>query len=103
MNLGKPSGNAQLWYPAAASWGTGHLDVFALASMPGGAWTVFLKTYDGGSWRDWTDLGGYLGETTKIASAPAAVSWGANRIDVFVVGSNKHLYHKWFDGSTWRP
>jgi len=30
-----------------------------------------------------------------------AVSWGANRIDLFWVGADQSLMHRWFDGSTW--
>lgn len=36
-----------------------------------------------------------------LRSAPAAVSWGPNCIDVFVRGINFQLYHKWFDGVQW--
>lgn len=46
-------------------------------------------------WSEWEDLGGVL------TSAPAAVSWGPNRIDVFVRGQNNSLWHKWWDGSRW--
>lgn len=42
----------------------------------------------------WSDLGGIL------TSAPAAASWGANRLDVFVRGLNRGLWHIRFDG-TW--
>ena len=31
------------------------------------------------------------------------VSWDANRLDVFVLGSNRALYHKWWNGSAWGP
>jgi hypothetical protein len=31
----------------------------------------------------------------------AAVSWGTNRIDLFVRGTDNQLYHKWWDGSRW--
>ena len=36
------------------------------------------------------------------ANGPA-VAWGANRLDVFVVGTNSALYHKWWNGSAWGP
>ena len=32
-----------------------------------------------------------------------SVSWGKNRIDYFVVGSDHAVYHKWWDGSQWGP
>ena len=37
----------------------------------------------------------------SVAPAPVAllnvVSWGSNRLDVFVVGSDASLYHKWWN------
>jgi subtilisin family serine protease len=36
------------------------------------------------------------------ASGPA-VAWGPNRLDVFVLGTNRALFHKWWNGSTWGP
>ena len=35
--------------------------------------------------------------------APRVCSWGPNRLDVFVVGTDSALYHKWWDGSAWGP
>jgi hypothetical protein len=31
------------------------------------------------------------------------VSWGPNRLDVFVEGTDSALYHKWWDGQAWGP
>lgn len=42
------------------------------------------------TWSGWESLGGTL------TSAPAAVSWGPNRIDVFVKGTDNALWHKWW-------
>jgi hypothetical protein len=38
-----------------------------------------------------------------LGSDPAAVSWGPNRIDVFAAGSDRALWHIWWDGrwSAW--
>jgi hypothetical protein len=40
----------------------------------------------------------------QITSAPDAISWGPNRIDVFVTGSDRQLWHIWSDdrGANWR-
>jgi hypothetical protein len=46
-------------------------------------------------WLGWQDLGG------TIISAPALASWAAHRLDAFAQGTDKELYHKWWDGSTW--
>ena len=34
--------------------------------------------------------------------APAAVSWGPDRIDAFVRGVDDHLGHLWWNGSEWK-
>jgi hypothetical protein len=39
---------------------------------------------------------------TARPSGPV-VAWGANRLDAFVVGTNRALYHKWWNGSSWGP
>src|SRR5579859_5882301 len=70
--------------------------------------------------RQTTRLGGYLVQTewsnaqNACVIAPAAsptprpssgpvVAWGANRLDVFVLGTNRALFHKWWNGSAWGP
>ena len=71
--------------------------------------------------RQTTHLGGYLVQTewsnaqnacviapvavaaTPRQSSKPVVAWGANRLDVFVLGTDRALYHKWFDGSAWGP
>jgi hypothetical protein len=37
------------------------------------------------------------------SSSSPVVSWGSNRIDAFVLGSDRALYHKWWNGSAWGP
>src|SRR5207245_2400307 len=41
--------------------------------------------------------------TPILQGDPAAVSWGANRIDIFVRGTDNALWHKWWDNywSSW--
>ena len=36
-------------------------------------------------------------------SPPRVATWGPNRLDVFVLGTDRALYHKWWDGSNWGP
>jgi hypothetical protein len=50
---------------------------------------------DAASWGGWESLGGLL------ISPPEAVSWGPNRLDVFAVGTDHALWHRWWDGSSW--
>ncbi len=46
-------------------------------------------------WNDWESLGGIL------ESPPHAVAWGPNRLDVFAVGTDNAVWHKWWDGASW--
>ncbi|GGY70572.1 M43 family zinc metalloprotease [Pseudoduganella albidiflava] len=39
---------------------------------------------------------------TRPSSEPV-VAWGPNRLDTFVLGTDRALYHKWWDGSGWGP
>ncbi|MBB3121484.1 M43 family zinc metalloprotease [Pseudoduganella violacea] len=36
-------------------------------------------------------------------SSSPVVAWGPNRLDTFVLGTNRALYHKWWNGSAWGP
>ncbi len=36
-----------------------------------------------------------------VTGDPAPVSWGSNHADVFVVGSDGQLWHRWWTGSGW--
>jgi hypothetical protein len=49
------------------------------------------------AWHPWESLGGQLAP----ASAPAASSWGADRLDVFAVGVDDAIWHRWWDGTRW--
>ena len=53
------------------------------------------RVFYGNVWSDWGNLGG------QLASAPAAVSWAPNRLDVFAQGKNNRLWHKVWDGTGW--
>lgn len=104
--------------PAATTWGGTvggpnsapyvRLDLFAL-DMEGRLGHSF---YQGDGWRFdkwscWEQLGS--AEPTELVSAPAAVAWANNRLDVFVASCNffdvndecidvPHLVHKWYQG-----
>jgi hypothetical protein len=45
---------------------------------------------------------GMLLEAPRQSSGPV-VAWGANRLDVFALGTDRQLYHKWWNGSAWGP
>ena len=48
------------------------------------------------SWSGWESLGG--GCLEGLGSA----SWDANRLDVFTVGTDLAMWHRWWDGTAWR-
>ena len=50
---------------------------------------------DPASWGGWESLGGVL------ESPPRVVAWAPNRLDVFVVGTDSALWHRWWDGAHW--
>ncbi|MEU5092537.1 hypothetical protein [Streptomyces sp. NPDC021356] len=79
--------------PAAVSWGTGRLDVFARGATSN---KLFHRTRYGTQWhRTRTDLGG------SLLSGPGAASWGPNRLDVFAKDREHHVVHKSCDGASW--
>ena len=42
------------------------------------------------------------GRRTPEPAGPV-VSWGADRLDAFVLGTDRALHHKWWDGNAWGP
>ena len=86
--------------PAACSWGTGRIDVFARGS--GGE--VLHKWWDGKAWSPFESLGMPVTADTEPAPLPstgaiAACSWGEDRLDVFTRAVDGNLYHASWDGS----
>jgi len=39
----------------------------------------------------------------SITESPVAVSWSADRLDLFVRGTDGAVWHKWWDDSQWGP
>jgi hypothetical protein len=46
-------------------------------------------------WNEWESLGG------ELISDPTVISLGNDRIDVFVRGTDKALWHKMWNGKKW--
>jgi hypothetical protein len=67
------------------------IDVF----VRGADRAVWQRTYANNAWSGWKGLGGGLASGT----GPAACSWGAGRLDVFVQGTDGALYQKSFSGA----
>lgn len=79
---------------AAVSRDTGLLDLFA-----GGADNDDVLHLAGGEhgWSpNWESLGG------KIVGRPTALAWDRDRLDVFCLGTDNCLYHRWWGGQ-WLP
>ncbi len=47
------------------------------------------------SWQGWENLGGFCTDGVAVSS------WAENRLDTFVVGNDRTLYHKWWAGAGW--
>ena len=45
----------------------------------------------------WENMGGVIQGEVSV------VSWAANRLDLFVRGTDNKMYHKWWNGSAWGP
>jgi hypothetical protein len=71
--------------PVISSWGANRLDLFIQAGD-----LLFHRVWDGSTWSDWEYV------DSPIYSAPAAVSWATDRIDVFAAGKDGELLHYWY-------
>jgi hypothetical protein len=40
---------------------------------------------------------------SRPTPAGPVLAWGSDRLDAFVLGTDRALYHKWWDGSAWGP
>ena len=49
-----------------------------------------------------SSIGTAAGNAIRPSSQPV-VAWGPNRLDAFVLGTDRALYHKWWNGSAWGP
>jgi hypothetical protein len=88
----------QLPWTTAASWGSGRLDTFVVGSADRRA---YHKAWDGSEWApsetSWEAHGG------AFQTAPVAISWGPNRVDVFGQSTDNAYYHQAWDGAQWQP
>ncbi len=101
-------GSAEQGWVAATSWGPGRLDVVLIGADDFDPLHLWHKTYHNGQWigagtseEGWERLG--APSVGQLERNPALVSWGPGRLDVFAVGSNDQMYHKWYDNgwSAW--
>ncbi|KAJ6087463.1 hypothetical protein N7467_006377 [Penicillium canescens] len=81
--------------PTAVSWGPERFDIFTTRDN-----IVCHRWFDAThnpQWSEWEFLGGM-----KFKNSPAVVSWATGRLDLFGIGTNNHIYHRWWDGQ-WQP
>ncbi|WP_437969197.1 M12 family metallopeptidase [Sorangium sp. So ce260] len=99
-SLGAPTGGA-MSAPAISSWGPGRLDVFVRGTDGG----LYHKTCSdttkscgasSAAWSSWSRRG-----TGTFSGNPAVVSWGVNKIDIFVHGLDHKLWSIWYDQRGW--
>jgi hypothetical protein len=81
--------------PAVSSRGTGRLNVFVI----GPDHTLRNNAYFSGSFHGWQQSLGHP-PGVNLTSDPTAVSWDANRIDVFVRGSDNKIWWISYDANT---
>ena len=78
--------------PDVSSWAPGRLDVF-IAGDTAAPHRLYHKWYSGG-WSGWENLCASPHAACDIVGDPGAVSWGSQRIDVFVRGTGNGLHIK---------
>jgi hypothetical protein len=90
------------------SWGAGRLDLFTFSPSATNSVHCWHDSWNGSSWETtWDDRGGQPGATGFFVGegdgppSPRAVSWGDNRLDVFVLSDG--VWHTAWNGSNWQP
>lgn len=78
--------------PAAVSWNTNRLDVFATRAGDG---HLLHCWWDGVRWNGFEDLGGILN------AAPAVVTSGMNRLECYGRGTDGQVYQRRWNGTRW--
>jgi hypothetical protein len=69
---------------------------------------IFTLDYGGGTFQLWSTIAERFSGSTLFESigggataSPAVASWGANRLDLFVKGTDNALWHRFWDGNSW--
>jgi hypothetical protein len=83
--------------PNCVSWGANRLDCFARGGPDQAMQHWWNSTQPNGSWESL----GAPPTSGGILDAPKCVSWGTNRIDCFVRGGDKAMWHIAWDGAQW--
>jgi hypothetical protein len=82
--------------PKAVAWAPNRLDIFAV----GADFAMYHRWWNGTAWGGWESLGGILATPPNgprlSLNAIDACAWAANRLDIFVVGTDSAMYHRWW-------
>jgi len=85
--------------PITVSWAANRLDTFVVGTDH----QLYHKAWDTNQWLPSSGDYEYLGGLVRDGSSPATTSWGPDRLDIAVVGLDRQLYHKAWDGNHWLP
>ncbi len=94
IDWGTPSGVTLTGTPAVTSWGSGHVDAFALATN---GKMYHASSDDEGATVTWE----LLNYTSSFTQSPDAVSWGGGNVQVFAVSGSNILKNTKDYGGSW--
>ncbi len=81
--------------PNCVSWGPKRVDCFAVGAAPN--YEMLHVGFDGSKWAPWDPLGG------NLTYEPFCIAPSPNRLNCFARMSDGMVWHKWWDGSSWKP
>jgi hypothetical protein len=81
--------------PFAVCQGENLIDVFVMGPYRN---TIWRRSWNGGSWSGWTDLGAI---PSVPAAKAAAAAWGPGRLDVFTEVTPNSVSHSGWNGAAW--
>jgi hypothetical protein len=107
-DLGQPAAGIGILNLSSVSWGPNRLDVFVTCKDN----HVRHNSWNGSNWQTtWDDRGQPAAGIGTLVADPesgrpivglSSVSWGPNRLDVFVTGADNHVRHNSWNGSNWQ-
>ena len=83
--------------PSVINWGENRFDIFGINSNN----DVVHLYWDGYQWSTWETFAFRTPNSNFQNIPPTVTSWGKNRLDIYAVGIDTILYHKYWDGSQW--